>query len=220
MRTADLWFDLLSPYAYFAWKRVRPLLAARDVAVRPQPVLLAVLLDHWGQLGPAEVPPKRVHTFKTCLRYAARHGLPFRGPATHPFNPVTALRVCLPEVAGDQQEAVIDALFDAGWGAGVDLGDPVALATALSGAGLDGPALLARTQDPAVKAALKSQGARALALGVFGVPTVTIDGELFWGNDALDELCAWLDGDDPLDAAALERFLARPAGVVRQRAGG
>jgi len=214
----DFWFDPISPYAFFAWLRIRDLAEAHDATLRLRPVLFAALLDHHGHRGPAEIPSKREATFKDILRYAAVHDIELQGPATHPFSPVTALRLCLREVAGDRQPEVVDAIFRGGWSRGADLGDPAALARLLDGIGLDGEAWVARTRDPAVKRALIAQTEAALARGVFGVPTCDVDGELFWGNDRLHYVALRLQGRDPLPVAAAERMLARPAGATRPNA--
>lgn len=211
----DFWFDFISPYAYFGFLQVRDLAREEGATLRLRPVLFAALLDHHGHLGPAEIPSKREHTFKDVLRYATMRGIRLDGPATHPFNPICALRVALPEVAGDEQAHVIAALFDAGWGRGADLGDPAVITTILTEAGLDGPALVARTREPAVKNALKAETQAALARGVFGVPTFDADGELFWGNDRVDLVRLRLQGKDPLPETDVAAMLGKPSGVVR-----
>ncbi|MBX2798965.1 MAG: 2-hydroxychromene-2-carboxylate isomerase [Myxococcales bacterium] len=215
MAHIDFWFDFISPYAYFGWLRIREIAARHDATLRARPVLFAALLNHHGQLGPAEIPSKREHTFKDILRYATLNDVELTGTATHPFNPITALRCSLPEVAGSDQHTVIDAFFRAGWGRGADLGDPAALQRVLDQADLDGAALLAATREPTVKDALKGQVAAALERGVFGVPTCDVDGELFWGNDRLSYVELRLQGRDPLPDEAVERLLALPAGAVR-----
>jgi 2-hydroxychromene-2-carboxylate isomerase len=212
--TVDFYFDFVSPYSYFAWLHARPRIAGAGVRVVPRPVVLFALLRHGGMLGPAEVPLKRAYLLRDCLRYAGRHGVPFALPDPHPFLSVTALRLALPEVAGADQERVIDALYHAGWAEGRDLSDAGVLAAILERAGLDGPRLLAATQEPAVKDALRRQTDEAMAQGLFGVPSFCVDGELFWGHDRVDDLCEYLAGDDPLDRARLAELLARPAAVL------
>ncbi|MFB6375213.1 MAG: DsbA family protein, partial [Bradymonadaceae bacterium] len=119
MMTLDFYFDYLSPYSYLAWKRLPELLDGRDVDLQPRPVLLAGLLDHWGQRGPAEIPAKRDWLIRDVLRFAARDGIPVTFPDPHPFNPLHALRVSQPSVCGDdQQRTIIDAVFTAVWGNG------------------------------------------------------------------------------------------------------
>jgi 2-hydroxychromene-2-carboxylate isomerase len=196
---------------------VRELCERRGTALTIQPVLFAGLLNHWGQLGPAEIPPKALFVFKSCARSATLAGIPFRVPRFHPFNPLTALRVSLREVAGADQPRVIDALFAAGWGRGEDLGSPAVITEALDGAGLDGRALVERAADPAVKETLRAATARAVERGVFGIPTMIANGELFWGNDQLEHVERRLDGADPLDALDFSVLAPTGRGAERRR---
>jgi len=196
---------------------VRRLCEKRGAALDVHPVLFAGLLNHWGQLGPAEIPPKGLFVFKDCARSAALEGLPFHAPRFHPFNPLTALRVSLREVAGADQPRVIDALFDAGWGHGADLGDPGAITGILNAAGMDGGTLVARAADPDVKAALRTSTERAIELGVFGIPTVIAREELFWGSDQIGHIERRLDGADPLDALDLSVLAPSGRGAERRR---
>ncbi|MEO1458067.1 MAG: DsbA family protein, partial [Pseudomonadota bacterium] len=85
-RAADWYFDFISPYAYLQFARLPEL--PDDVTVTLRPVLFAGLLEHWGQLGPAEIPMKRVHTGMVTRWRAEARGLPFRPPPRHPFNPL------------------------------------------------------------------------------------------------------------------------------------
>jgi 2-hydroxychromene-2-carboxylate isomerase len=213
----EFFFDFISPYSYLAWSRVRAACVQRGLEVVPRPVLFAALLDHGGQRGPAEIPAKRQWLVTDCLRIASLQGLPFTFPAHHPFNPVTALRAALPEVAGERQTEVVDALWTAGWGAGIDLGSPAALVVALNERGLDGEALIARAGEPPAKEALRRQTADAIARGVFGVPTTVAAGLLFWGNDRIEHLELALDGRDPLDRSRVADLLARSASAVRKQ---
>lgn len=197
-KKVDFYFDYLSPFAYFASLELPDLCRERGAELAYHPVLFAGLLDHWGQLGPAEVLPKAFNTFKMCARHAVLRGIPFRGPRFHPFLPLASLRASLLEVAGADQQQVVDAIFRAGWSEGIDLGDAQALSEALDTVGLPGEALLARTREPSVKAALRGATEAAIARGVFGIPTMIVDDELFWGIDQLAHLALYLEGRDPL----------------------
>ena len=189
MPTADWYFDFVSPFAYLQLARFERLPPDLDITFRP--VLFAGLLEHWRHRGPAEIPAKRVHTYRWCQWYAARNGIPFRMPPAHPFNPLRPLRLA---VARGADAALVRAVFDALYAEGRDLSaerEWRALAARL--ALPDADALVAR---PAVKAALRRNTEEAAACGVFGVPTFAVHGELFWGLDSTD-----LVGD----------FLAAPA---------
>jgi 2-hydroxychromene-2-carboxylate isomerase len=220
VQRVDFYFDFISPYAYFGWQVVPGVCARRGVPLRLQPILFAVILDKWGHKGPAEIPPKRTYLFSDVFRIGRSRGFPLVGPAKHPFNPLVALRLAMPEVGGADQARVIDAIFAMSWGQGGDPGDTAALVAALDAAGLDGAGLLARTQEPAVKEGLKARTGEAMARGTFGVPTMIAvhdDGreELFWGFDAVPWLEMHLDGRDPVDRDAVAKALERPAGATR-----
>lgn len=219
--TLDFYFDFISPYAYLAWANPRTgpraLAARHGLALTLRPVLFAGLLEHWGQLGPAEIPAKRAFLVRDVLRHAARESIPLVYPKVHPFSPITLLRLALAEVSGARQAEVVDALFELAWASGDDLADPAVIAAALARRGLDGEALLARTRDDDVKAALRRATDEAAARDVFGVPTFIANGELFWGSDRADDVDRFLAGDDPVDPALVREILARPMGVTRRR---
>ena len=86
-------FDVISPFAYLAFSRLEEL--PDGVELQLVPVLLAALLNHFGQRGPAEIPPKRRFTYRFVLWRARRLGLPLRMPPAHPFNPLAALRLII-----------------------------------------------------------------------------------------------------------------------------
>lgn len=216
--TIEFFADPISPYVYIASHRVRRLAAERpELTIAVRPVLFAALLDHFGQRGPAEIAAKRVFTFKDVARRCHDLGVPLVGPATHPFNPLAALRALLAAPAADRLRALA-ALVDAGWGRGADLGDPAAVARALTEAGLDGPALLAAGAEPELKQRLAAATREAAERGVFGVPTFGARDELVFGQDRLPDALRVLAGEDPVDPETLAAMLARPAGASRRAA--
>ena len=204
----DWYFDFISPFAYLQWRRLR-----RDhpeVALNPKPLLFAAILNHVGQLGPAEIPQKRRHTYRIVLWQARAAGIPLHFPPAHPFNPLPALRLCL--AAPDRMQA-IDAIFAHIWEHG-RLADSVeALADVAASLGIDDPAAIARDE---VKRELLANGEEAMALGVFGVPTLRVRDELFWGNDAPELALAFARDPGTLDAE-MRRVDAIPEAVQRRR---
>jgi 2-hydroxychromene-2-carboxylate isomerase len=215
MRQLDLYFDPISPYVWLAMRSLGPLEAA-GLQVRFVPVLFAGLLKAHGNLGPAEVPAKRAYLFRDVMREAARRGLPFSGPPGHPFNPLTALRMCTALEVDAERRTLALALTAACWENGEDISDASVLRRLADAAGFDGDALLARAGTPAVKAALAAATDAAIAEGIFGVPTYRLDGELFWGGDRVDTLLWRLEGG-AVDDGKLAAFLARPALAQRSR---
>jgi len=215
-RELHFYFDYLSPYAYFSWRELHRLCERYDLALKAHPVVFGKLLDHWGQLGPAEVRPKKSALYRYCFRYAKLNGFEFNPPHCHPFNPLPALRLSLPTVCGDDQHRVISTIFEAGWSHGADLGSAKELERILDNAGLNGAELLANIDHPETKMQLRDETELAISKDVFGVPTFIIDDELFWGNDQLEHIETFLQGKDPLEPEKVEEMLARHRGIDRK----
>ena len=205
----DWYFDFISPFAYLQWRRLRRDHA--DVVLNPKPLLFAAILNHVGQLGPAESPQKRRHTYRMVLWQAREAGIPLHFPPAHPFNPLPALRLCL--AAPDRLKA-IDAIFAHLWERG-SRGDSIeALADVAKSLGMADPAAAIARDD--VKRELLANGEQAMALGVFGVPTLRVRDELFWGNDATDLALAYARDPATLDAE-MRRVDALPEAIQRKR---
>jgi len=206
MRSIDWYFDYISPFAYLQARRLGEL--PSDVDVIYKPVLFAGLLQHWGTKGPAEIPSKRVFTYRYLQWYAEHHRIPFRMPPAHPFKPLPLLRLTL---ALGCKADVIRSIFDFVWKQGRD---PVAEWPALieSLRVTDGDERITR---PEVKTALREHTEQAIARGVFGVPTCAIGDALFWGVDATDMVIDYLAGRVALDSGEMARVGDLPTGVQR-----
>jgi len=208
VRRLTFWFDPISPFAYLAFERLPQVLAGCSYEVQYRPLLFAGLLKHWGQKGPAEIEPKREWTFRQVHWLAQHHGIAMQAPAQHPFNPLPLLRLLL--ACGPNRQAV-EAVFRHVWVGGADANDPARLAALAE--------QLAPARDPAgddVKLELRQTGEDALARGLFGVPTVELDGRLFWGLDGLDMVAAALRGDPWFVGPAWDDAAAPRPGVVRR----
>jgi 2-hydroxychromene-2-carboxylate isomerase len=174
--------------------------------------LFAGLLNHHGQLGPAEIAGKRDWTYQQVQWGAHQHNIPLQLPSAHPFNPLALLRLALacPE-AGLPNRWVCETIFRHVWKEG---GDPVSIdrLRALT-------EQLAPQQDPSspqVKQRLIDATQNAITAGLFGVPTMAVDGKLFWGFDALPMLRAFLQGDAWFESGAWEAAQALPSGISRK----
>jgi 2-hydroxychromene-2-carboxylate isomerase len=118
-------------------------------------------------------------------------------------------------VSGKDQARVISAIFEAGWAEGQDLGDTTTIANALNGLDLDGEKLVHQTTDPEVKNILQKNTLAAVEKGVFGIPTMMADQELFWGLDQLPYLALFLDGKDPLANVDPQEIVSQGPAAVR-----
>jgi 2-hydroxychromene-2-carboxylate isomerase len=218
MKQLTFYFDPVSPYAALAFEALPEALAGHSVEVVYRPILFAALLQALGQKGPAEIESKRRWTFRQVAWLAHTQGVVLDPPAQHPFNPLPLLRLAWACAAPEGQPGdtpgrwVVEQLFHHVWrGAGADANDAARLAT-LAGR-------LAPAQDPAseaVKQRLRSETETALALGVFGVPTIELDGRLFWGQDALPMLRAALSGDPWFRSGVWEEAGRPRPGVLRK----
>ncbi|MBA3059678.1 MAG: 2-hydroxychromene-2-carboxylate isomerase [Gammaproteobacteria bacterium] len=197
MKHITFYLDFISPYAYLAFEKLPEALLGQSYSVTYKPILFAALLKHHGQLGPAEIAPKRDWTYRQVLWLARQQGVDLQLPASHPFNPLALLRLavaCAPQ--GLPNRYVCETLFKHVWHGGLDA--------------LDAERLQALTQQLApqravnsdeVKARLKALTDEAIERSVFGVPTFEVDGKLFWGLDALPMLRDYLAGDAWFDGA-------------------
>lgn len=184
------YFDFISPFAYFALPGLGRLPEGTRLQYRP--ILFAGLLKHFGQKGPAEIVPKRKWTYRACIWHARQHRIPFQMPAAHPFNSLPFLRLA---IAAGNSPTAIQTIFDALWTTGSNPTDPQVLERLVGRLGVP----MNRLGDAAVKEELRDNTERAAQSGVFGVPTLAIGDELFWGSDALDFAAAYLENPGVLD---------------------
>lgn len=210
MATLRWYFDFVSPYSYLHWQKLKQL--SRFAQIQTVPIAFGAVLHHLGNLGPAEIPAKRRFMYRQLLWTAQAEGTPLRFPPGHPFNPLPALRLCL--AAGASVQAV-DVLFDWIWRDGNAADSAEALREPAARLGIDDVA--SAIADPAVKEQLRRNTEAAIAAGVFGVPTLSIGDELFWGNDAHPLMAAVLDDPDLLRQPEWQRLAELPVAVQRSR---
>ena len=210
MRKISWAFDFISPFSYFSLKQLPGL--PQDIEIEFVPVLFAGLLNHYGQIGNAEIPSKRRFTYRFALWRARKMGIPVEMPPTHPFNPLSALRLAI--AAGCTRQAV-ETIFDAVFKEGRDVADAQVIADLAQKLGIAdvGQALA----DPAVKQKLHDNTAWAIARGIFGVPTFVIGEDIFWGHDAFDMVLDYLRDPALFDDAQMRQVDSLPVGITRAR---
>jgi 2-hydroxychromene-2-carboxylate isomerase len=178
-------YDFSCPYAYLASTQVRALASRTGASLDYRPFLLGGVFRAVGYPGMPldESSPHRIRMNDLDMRRWAEHwGVPLVRPPTHPNRTVLALRATL---ASTDVPAATHALFSAYWARGEDVSSPDVVRAALDGAGLDGAALVARAEDPAIKDELRRRTDEAVARGVFGAPTFFVGSELYWGQDRM-----------------------------------
>jgi 2-hydroxychromene-2-carboxylate isomerase len=207
--SSNWYFDFISPFAYLQLAQFSKL--PSSLKITPVPVVFSGLLKHWGQLGPAEIPSKRRFVYRFFKWKADQINLPFTMPPKHPYNPLPSLRLCV--AAGAKVEQVI-AIFNVIYVQGLQL-DSIeginAMAEALS---IDNPQAV--LSDKAVKITLRDNTKKAIAEGVFGVPTFTIGNELFWGGDATKMMLDYINCSELFETAEMKRISSMPMGLTRR----
>jgi 2-hydroxychromene-2-carboxylate isomerase len=203
---ADWYFDFLSPFSYLQCERLPEL----PVTVRPKPLVFAGLLAHWEHKGPAEIAAKRRFTYEQIVWLARRDAIALRFPPRHPFNPLRALRLA---IALGSDIDTVRAIFRFVWREGNEVDSDegwAALCRKLGVADAD-----ARIAQPEVKAQLRHNGEQAIAAGVFGVPTLLIEGRIFWGYDSTRMAHDYLVDPAGFDSEEMRRVQALPLGAQR-----
>ena len=193
MAQVDFWYEFASTYSYPAAMRIEKLAAERGVTVAWRPFLLGPLFAEQGwRDSPFNIyPAKGRYMWRDMERVCGALGLPLRRPDPFPQNSLLAARVAL-ALEGESRAAFSRAVYRAEFAEGRPIGEPATLAAALNEIGVEPEAALARAQDGAVKERLKAECALAKSLGLPGAPClVAEDGEVFWGNDRLEQGLDW-----------------------------
>ncbi len=174
--------DFSSPYSYLGFTQIQAMADRAGARLELVPMLLGAL---FRDIGTPIVPLATFHEAKqrwngrNLLRWAQHWDVPFQFPSHFPIRTVAALRVAI------QEPAATAALYQAAWADNQNIGEPAVLARVLDAAGFDSQALLAGTQDPAIKAQLKANTTEAVALGACGAPSTVVGSEVFWGQDRI-----------------------------------
>ncbi len=224
MTRIDFYFDVISPYAYLAFEQLPATLQGISHSLCLRPVLFAGLLKHHGQLGPAEIAPKKEWTFRQVNWQALQSGVPLVAPLRHPFNPLALNRLMLALGPGEGtcNRFVAESVFRHVWAqqTALDASDPerlASLATHLLRArqhAHDEASVGKLLAHEGAKSQLKANTDQAIALQLFGVPSFVVGRRVFWGADSQPMLRAHLLGD-PWFESAMWHDAAPAIGIKR-----
>jgi 2-hydroxychromene-2-carboxylate isomerase len=190
----DFYFEFSSPYGYIASQLAEDFERRIGRPLAWRPMLLGPVFKLTGQAPLVEVPMKGEYSKRDFARTARMHRVEYRQPPKFPIGTVAALRAFYWTHDRDpaQARALAKSLYRAYFVEGVDIGPPQAVVAIAGKAGLDGPALAAALEDPAVKERAKREVDGAIAAGVFGSPFFVVDGEPFWGCDRMPMVEEWV----------------------------
>ena len=193
MSTLDFWYEFASTYSYPAAMRIEAAATKAGITVRWRPFLLGPIFAGQGMKdSPFNLfPVKGRYMWRDMERICAGLGIPWKQPAPFPQNGVLAAR-CVLALEETARPAFSHGIYTAQFGEGHNIADQSTVAGILTKLGHDATAILAKTGSQPVKDELRANTEEAQRLGIFGAPAmITPDGELFWGNDRLDEALAW-----------------------------
>jgi 2-hydroxychromene-2-carboxylate isomerase len=185
MSQLEFFFDYGSPFSYLADTQLAALAQRTGARVVYRPMLLGAILKETGNASPMTVPAKGRYMSVELQRWARRYGVPF---AANKFFPINTMRLMRGAVAAQQTGCFAEyhrAIYPAFWVDSANLGEPEVIRSVLVKAGLNADLMLARMEEPEVKAQLRLNTEEAVRRGVFGAPTFFVGEELFWGNDRL-----------------------------------
>lgn len=211
MQPITWFFDFISPFAYLQCEWLAPRIK-KGLVIEPKPILFAGILNHLNHKGPAEMPDKRVFTYQHALWLAEQAGYPMTLPANHPFNPIPLLRLA---IAAHCEFAAVRKIFATVWQTGIDAGSSECLEQAASVIGIPAPGEAVARQE--VKTELIQNGEFALAVGVFGVPTLLVNDKPFWGYDAGEMALAYATQPSHFQKDPYLKAENLPIGTERRR---
>lgn len=199
--TLEFWYEFASTYSYLSAMRIEALAEAADVELRWRPFLLGPIFaaQGWTNSPFNLYPAKGRNMWRDLDREAARFGLPpVTRPNPFPQNSLSAVRVATYGADQDWLVPFSKAVFETSFAKGSSIAEPAAVSRILDSLGLDGTQILKAAASEANKSRLKVAGEEARSRGIYGAPSfLTGDGELFWGNDRLEQALAWAAGDRP-----------------------
>lgn len=186
-KTVTFYFDVGSGPSYLAHCRLPKIVSAAGAALIYRPVLAGGLFKATGNAPPLEIDAKRAYIMEVDLPRMALHlGIPLAFHRDAPPRTLPLMRGAVVAGADGRLEDYAGAVFNALWAEARDMGDPAVVGDVLTKAGFDAAVLLARISEQSTKDALIEYTEEALARGCFGVPTIFVDDEMFFGQDRLD----------------------------------
>jgi 2-hydroxychromene-2-carboxylate isomerase len=189
MPEIDFFYEFASSYSYITALRIAPVAKAAGITVRWRPFLLGPIFKAQGwDTSPFNLyPAKGRYMVRDCERQCGELGIAFRLPEPFPQNTLLAARVALVGLAEGWGEDFSRAVYRAEFAEGRNIGDPAIVAEIVQTLGHDSAATLARAQSDEIKGRLRAETEEAQRLGIFGAPNFVTRGELFWGNDRLEQ---------------------------------
>ena len=198
----EIWFEFASTYSYLTVARAENLLRRKNLSFEWKPFLLGPIFRAKGiENSPFVLDPiKGAYMWRDMERRSELFSLPFARPSIFPMNGLHAARIMTAALKEPWCSTFARAVFTAQFGRDEDISKESVLVNALKECGAEPDRWLALAQDDATKAKLRERTEQARQLGIFGAPSFTVNGELFWGDDRLEDAIEWAARPPPQDS--------------------
>lgn len=193
MPSLEFWFDFASTYSYIAAMRIEALCAHAGVPLRWRPFLLGPIfaLQGWND-SPFMLNKRRgAYMWRDLERLTSKFGLPWQKPSVFPRNSVLPARIAAANVEQPWLAAFIRTTFVTNFADDRDIGDQRVVGDILQSIGQNADEVVAYSFAPEQRSRIRRNTERAIELGMFGAPNCVVNGELFWGEETLDDAIAW-----------------------------
>jgi len=192
--TLQVWFEFASTYSHVAVQRIDAAIAGRGIRLEWRPFLLGPIFHQQGwDDSPFNIyPAKGAYMWRDLERLCEKHGIPFRKPSRFPRGGLLASRVAIAAEREPWLEDFIQRVYLASFAEDREISSPDVLMDLLQDVGCATASVwIERAEAPEIKLRLREQTEQAIALGIFGAPSFVARGELFWGQDRLEDAIEW-----------------------------
>jgi 2-hydroxychromene-2-carboxylate isomerase len=193
MAGVEFWFEFASTYSYLAAARVERLAAEAGAPLEWKPFLLGPIFKRQGwEDSPFNLyPVKGRYMWRDLERLCEAQGIPFRRPSRFPRSGLLAARVACVGHGEPWCAGFVRGVYGANFAEDLEISEPSVVGEILESAGARAAEVLERAASPAAKDRLRAQTEAAERHGIFGAPSFVVGGELFWGNDRLEQALEW-----------------------------
>jgi 2-hydroxychromene-2-carboxylate isomerase len=197
MRQMEFWFSYGSTYTYLTVMRIEELAKRHGIGLVYRPFNLTIILREKGMTrGPfGDRPEKQEYMWRDLPRRARHHGVPYRRPVKFPVDTQRTVRVGFLAAREGWCPPFTRRVFEMNFLEGRPIDAPGTLEAAIEHAGKDPQAVIRRAHEPDIEQALAAETRKAAELGIFGSPNFVVEGELFWGDDRLEDAIEWCLSD-------------------------
>jgi 2-hydroxychromene-2-carboxylate isomerase len=198
--TLQFWFDFASTYSYPAAMRIESVALSHGTAIEWNAFLLGPVFktQGWNDSPFNVYPAKGKYMWRDMERICDSLGISFRRPSVFPRNGIFAARIAARFKDASWIGKFVRAVYRANFAEDLEIADHAIVAACVRECGLDPEEIIREATSVEGKPLLRNQNDLAARLNIFGAPSFVANGELFWGNDRMEQAFEWLERREPL----------------------